>query len=83
MVLEKSPFPIKIKKKEYIYIIQKKRSVKFRSGLIFAIIVALTGFSCKNKGDKNISQGEIHYAIEYIGNVGMMPKELMPRLYRL
>lgn len=79
MVLEKSPFPIKIKKKEYIYIIQKKRSVKFRSGLIFAIIVALTGFSCKNKGDKNISQGEIHYAIEYIGNVGMMPKELMPR----
>jgi hypothetical protein len=70
---------IEIKKKEYIYIIQKIRSVKFRSGLIVAIVIALTGFSCRNKGDRNISQGEIHYGIEYIGDVGVMPKEIMPR----
>jgi hypothetical protein len=53
--------------------------VKFRSGLIVACIIASLGCSCKNKGDKNINQGEIHYSIEYMGNVGIMPKEVMPR----
>jgi hypothetical protein len=53
--------------------------VRFKSGLIIAIVIAFTGYSCRNKGDKNISQGEIHYSIEYLGNVGSMPKEIMPR----
>jgi hypothetical protein len=56
----------------------KKRSVRFRSGLLVALLIAATGYSCKDKGGKNISQGEIHYTIDYTGNVGMM-KELMPR----
>lgn len=53
--------------------------MRFRSGLIIAIVIAFTGFACKNKGEKNISQGEIHYSIDYIGNVGILPKEVMPR----
>ena len=52
--------------------------MRFRSGLLVALIIAATGYSCKDKGGKNIRQGEIHYTIEYSGNVGMM-KELMPR----
>jgi len=52
--------------------------VRFRSGLLVALIIATTGYSCRTKGGKNIDQGEIHYTIEYVGNVGM-PKELMPR----
>jgi len=45
----------------------------------FAVIFAITGFSCKNKGGKYINQGEIHYNIDYIGNFGLMPKEVLPR----
>jgi hypothetical protein len=52
--------------------------VRFISGLLVALIIATTGYSCRTKGGKNINQGEIHYTIEYMGNVGM-PKELMPR----
>ena len=39
----------------------------------------MTGFSCKEKGGKDISQGEIHYNIDYIGNFGPMPKEVLPK----
>jgi hypothetical protein len=39
----------------------------------------MTGFSCKEKGGKYISQGEIHYNIDYIGNFGPMPKEVLPK----
>jgi len=39
----------------------------------------MTGYSCKNKGGKNIDQGEIHYNIDYIGNFGSMPKEVLPQ----
>jgi hypothetical protein len=54
--------------------------VRFRSGLIIAMIFAITtGISCKHSGGKYIDQGEIHYTIEYIGNVGAVPKEYMPR----
>ncbi len=52
--------------------------MRFKSGLLIAIIIALTGNSCKDKGEKDIDQGEIHYTIDYSGNVGTM-KELMPR----
>lgn len=52
--------------------------MRFRSVLLVAVIIATTGYSCRTKGGKNIDQGEIHYTIEYMGNVGM-PKELMPR----
>jgi hypothetical protein len=66
-------------KKNITFDNSKKRSVRFRSGLIFACLIVISGYSCRDKGDKNIDQGEIHYSIEYLGNVGVMPKEVMPR----
>lgn len=48
--------------------------------LFVALISAMAGLSCKNKsGGKYIDQGEIHYNIDYIGNLGAMHKEVMPR----
>ncbi len=70
---------IEIKKKCYIYIILKNRFVRFRSGLIIAVIFILTGYSCKERGSKNIDQGEIHYSIEYMDNANIMPREYMPK----
>lgn len=70
---------IEIKKKCYIYIIQKNRFVRFRSGLIIAVIIAITGFSCKEKGKIHIDEGEIHYSIEYMDNSTIIPKDFMPQ----
>jgi hypothetical protein len=53
--------------------------VRFSYVLFIAVIFAITGFSCKEKGGKYINQGEIHYNIDYIGNFGPMPKEVLPR----
>ena len=53
--------------------------MRFRSGLLIAVIVAFTGYSCKHKGGKHIDQGQIHYAIEYMNRTGGMPKEIMPK----
>jgi hypothetical protein len=53
--------------------------VRFRSGLIIALFFAISGYSCREKGNKNIDQGEIHYTIEYLGEIGIMPKEIMPK----
>jgi hypothetical protein len=47
--------------------------------LIITIAFAMTGYSCKKKGGKYIDQGEIHYNIDYIGSVGSVPKEVMPK----
>jgi hypothetical protein len=66
-------------KKNTTFDYSKDRSVSLRSGLIIACLVAVSGYSCRNKGDKNINQGEIHYSIDYQGSVGIMPKEVMPR----
>jgi hypothetical protein len=46
---------------------------------ILFLIVVLIGFSCKNRGSKGISEGEIHYKIEYGGNLGRVPKEALPK----
>lgn len=46
--------------------------------LFVAVIVAMTGYSCRERGGKYIDQGEIHYNIDYIGNMGV-PKELLPQ----
>ena len=43
-----------------------------------AVIFAMTGYSCKEKGGKYIDQGEIHYNIDYIGNLSV-PKEALPQ----
>lgn len=45
---------------------------------IFAVIFAMTGYSCKKKGGKYLDQGEIHYNIEYSGNIGL-PREVLPK----
>jgi hypothetical protein len=49
------------------------------SYVLFIAGIALTGASCKERGGKFINQGEIHYNIDYIGNVGPMPREVLPR----
>jgi hypothetical protein len=53
--------------------------VRFSYVLFIAVICAITGFSCKEKGGKYINQGEIHYNIDYVGNFGPMPKEVLPK----
>jgi hypothetical protein len=50
-----------------------------RYGLLIAIGFAITCYSCKDSGSKNIKQGQIHYTIEYLGNIAPMHKEFMPR----
>jgi hypothetical protein len=46
--------------------------------MLIAAIIAMTGYSCKEKGGKYIDQGEIHYNIDYKGNFGV-PLEALPR----
>ena len=53
--------------------------MRFSYVLFIAVIFAITGFSCKEKGGKYINQGEIHYNIDYIGSFGPMPKEVLPK----
>jgi hypothetical protein len=53
--------------------------VRLSYALFIAVIFAMTGYSCRQKGAKYLSQGEIHYSIDYTGNVGTMPKEVLPK----
>jgi len=53
--------------------------VRFRSLLLFAGLIMMVGYSCKERGGKFISQGEIHFNIEYIKNTSSFGKDLMPR----
>ena len=48
-------------------------------GVFIAAIFAFFVYSCSEKGGKYINQGEIHYNIDYSGNVGPMPIEIMPK----
>jgi hypothetical protein len=52
-----------------------------RSGLLSIIFISLLfiSYSCREQGGKNINQGEIHYNIEYSGNMGGVPKEVLPQ----
>ena len=52
-----------------------------RSGIISLIIFFLVviSFSCREQGGKNINQGEIHYGIEYEGNLGGVPEKALPQ----
>jgi hypothetical protein len=47
--------------------------------IIIAGFIAMTGYSCKEKGGKHIDQGEIHYNIDYKGSVGSIPTEALPK----
>jgi GLPGLI family protein len=53
--------------------------VRFRSLVFIAALAAITGYSCKERGGRDIDQGEIHYSIEYFGDVGFNLKEYMPK----
>lgn len=46
---------------------------------VILLFLTFAGFACKNRGGKDISEGEIHYSIEYSGNFGQVPKELLPK----
>lgn len=52
-----------------------------RSGLFSIIFISLVllNYSCRERGGKNINQGEIHYNIEYSGTMGGVPKEVLPQ----
>jgi hypothetical protein len=54
--------------------------VKLGSWIVLGSIIAVSVSSCKNKGEKDINQGEIHYNIEYVGKSTPMPKEVMPKI---
>lgn len=41
-------------------------------------LAAMTLSSCRNEGGKNISQGEIHYEISYVGNFAF-PTDVLPK----
>jgi len=53
--------------------------VKLSFALVFVLIVALIGSSCGERGGKHIDQGEIHFNIDYVGNTGSLPKEVLPK----
>jgi hypothetical protein len=46
--------------------------------IFLAIIFAMAGYSCRERGGKFIDQGEIHYTIDYVGDFGV-PKEFLPK----
>jgi hypothetical protein len=47
--------------------------------LPIAFAFSIIGISCSHKGGKNLNQGEIHYSINYMGSIGSVPKEVLPR----
>lgn len=51
--------------------------MRFRAGLSVVTAVAISMYSCSEKGGKNISEGEIHYSIDYSGKMGSF-KDIMP-----
>ena len=53
--------------------------MRYGTILIAFFVITLIGFSCKNRGDKGISEGEVHYSIEYKGTMGGVPKEALPK----
>ena len=48
-------------------------------GILIAITSILILNSCNKGGAGNLTQGEIHYDVEYMGQVTRMPKEIMPK----
>jgi hypothetical protein len=70
-VLKKNVTFTKIKNKYQI--------VRFSYVMAIAVIFAMTNLSCNEQGGKYINQGEIHYNIEYTGNFGQVPKEVLPK----
>lgn len=53
--------------------------MRFRNLLLVAGLILTVGYSCKERGGKYISQGEIHYNINYIKSTSTFGRDLMPR----
>lgn len=53
--------------------------VKSRCIYFFALIFIFAGTSCTSKKRRSISEGEIHYSVQYLGKVTLMPIDLMPK----
>jgi GLPGLI family protein len=53
--------------------------VRFRNLLFIAVLIVAINYSCREKGGKYISEGEIYYNIEYIGSTSSFSKDLMPK----
>lgn len=53
--------------------------MRFRILLLITGLIIIISYSCREKGGKYISQGEIHYSIEYTGYTSSFPKELLPK----
>ena len=53
--------------------------MKLRYVFFTACILVITASGCKKSGGRFLKEGEIHYTVDYIGNVSMMPKDLMPK----
>jgi hypothetical protein len=53
--------------------------VKFRNLLLTAGLTIIISYSCRERGGKFISEGEIHYSIDYITTTSSISKDLMPK----
>jgi len=53
--------------------------VRFKSSFILILLVALSFWSCKKSGNRDIDQGEIFFNIEYKGKLMGFHKEFMPK----
>ena len=53
--------------------------MRFRVISIALCFLLLAMLSCRERGGKNINEGEIHYNIEYKGSIGDVPVEVFPK----
>ena len=53
--------------------------MKFRNLLLIAGLIISFSYSCRERGGKYISEGEIHYNIEYTTTTSSFSKDLMPK----
>lgn len=47
--------------------------------MLVTFILALSLGSCREKGGKNLDEGEIHFTINYVGYDGAVPLEALPK----
>jgi hypothetical protein len=53
--------------------------VRFRNLILVAGLILIINISCRERGGKYISEGEIHYNIDYKATASTISKDLMPK----